>query len=258
MDTYNIVAGLFVGILIGTTGMGGGSLMTPILIWLFGVAPTTAIGTNLCFSALTKLIGSGVYIRNNSVDWLVLRRLSIGSIPAAMTTLWLIHMMGVSCIPDKILMSMLGVVLLLTAVVVLFKPSIYSFFRTVNPYKYIHLKKHQSKATIIMGAILGVTVSLTSIGAGTLTSVVLVYLYPSRMNATRLVGTDIVHAIPLTIVSGFGYLLMGEINFSVLASSLVGSIPGIILGSYVGTNIPEKWLRVAITSVMIIIGCKMI
>ena len=109
-----------------------------------------------------------------------------------------------------------------------------------------------------MGSLLGVTVSLTSIGAGTLGSVILVYLYPLRMNARKLVGTDIIHAIPLTFIAGLGYLMMGQIDFSLLKNLLVGSIPGIVLGSYLGTRIPDKWLRVAITSVMFIIGSKML
>ena len=127
MDSYNIVAGFLVGTVIGTTGMGGGSLMTPVLIWLFGIAPITAIGTNLCFSALTKLIGSGIYISRGSVDWLVLRRLSVGSIPSAIITLWIIHLINITNIPDKILMITLGIILLLTSIVILFKPWLYFF-----------------------------------------------------------------------------------------------------------------------------------
>lgn len=258
MDLNIVTAGLLVGTVIGATGMGGGSLMTPVLVWLFGVAPIVAIGTNLWFSALTKLIGGSIYIRRGSVDWTVLRRLSLGSIPSAIIALWIIHILDFTNVPDSVLMGTLGLVLLLTSAVMLFKPWLLLLCNKRSKKNTKNLNNYQRIATIIMGGVLGITVSFTSIGAGTLGSVILVYLYPLRINTRTLVGTDIIHAIPLTLVAGVGYLLMGQINFAMLGCLLIGSIPGIIIGSFLGARVPDTWLRFAITSVMFIIGSKMI
>ena len=219
--------------------MGGGSLMTPVLVWLFGVAPIVAIGTNLWFAALTKLIGGSIYIRRDSVDWTVLKRLSLGSIPSAIISLWIIHVLDFKNIQDSILMGILGSVLLFTSAVMLCKPWLLSTLDKNS--KRINGKKnsYQKIATILMGGVLGIAVSFTSIGAGTLGTVILVYLYPLRINTRTLVGTDIIHAIPLTLVAGIGYLLMGKINFAMLGCLLIGSIPGIVIGSFLGVRIPD-------------------
>lgn len=231
IDWMNPTAGFGVGLLVGITGVGGGSLMTPILVLLFGVAPAAAVGTDLWFAAITKLVGGTVHHSKGSVDWQVMRRLSLGSIPSAILTLWWLHASGASQMKQGLIVNMLGVVLLLTALAMLLKKLLHSIgtsLRTKAPDTFHHA---QPVATVLAGALLGFLVSLTSVGAGALGTVMLLYLYPFRMTPTRLVGTDIVHAIPLTMVAGTGHLLMGNVNLSLLGQLLLGSIPGIIIGS---------------------------
>jgi uncharacterized protein len=259
MDWWvNAVAGFGVGAIVGVTGVGGGALMTPILVLLFGVAPAAAVGTDLWFAAGTKLVGGMVHHKQGRVDGGVLKLLCLGSLPAAVVTLVWLHLRGVDKVQNGMLMSALGVVLLLTALAMLFKKQAQEFgvrLRTVSP---IDFKRWQSALTLVAGVILGVLVTLTSIGAGALGTVMLVYLYPFRMTPTRLVGTDIVHAIPLTIVAGTGHLLLGNVDLVLLGQLLVGSIPGIVVGSMLAGKLPERGLRIAIAIVLTIAAFKLL
>lgn len=252
------MAGFGVGTIVGITGVGGGALMTPILVLLFGVAPASAIGTDLWFAAITKMVGGAVHHARGTVDRPVLKLLCWGSLPASVATLAWLHLSDASRMKSGLLMTALGVVLLATAVAMLFRKRVQAFglkLRTASP---VDFKRAQPALTVVAGAVLGLLVTLTSIGAGALGAVMLVYLYPFRMTPNRLVGTDIVHAIPLTVVAGTGHLLMGNVDLALLGTLLIGSIPGIVIGSHLSTRMPEQWLRPAIAALLVVAGVKLV
>ena len=258
MDWLHTLAGLLVGIVVGMTGVGGGALMTPILVLLFGFSPAVAVGTDLWFAAITKSVGGFIHHQRGSVDWQVLRRLCLGSLPTSVLTLTWLHFTGNSQIKQGLIMTALGCVLLLTAVAIVFRKRTHALgtaIRTVAPERF---QRAQPIMTVIAGSVLGLLVTLTSVGGGALGIVMLVFLYPLRMNPARLVGTDIVHAIPLTIVAGTGYLLMGSVDLALLGKLLLGSIPGIIIGSMLGNRISESWLRTAIAVILALVGIKLL
>jgi uncharacterized membrane protein YfcA len=258
MNWLNTFAGFGVGIMVGITGVGGGSLMTPILVLLFGVAPASAVGTDLWFAALTKMVGGTIHQRAGSVDWEVLRRLWLGSLPASLLTLLWMYQTGIAQSKPRVLLIALGVVLLLTSAAMLFMARTHAFaraLRTASPGRFLFL---QPSLTVLAGALLGFLVTLTSVSAGALGTALLLYIYPFRMKAARLVGTDIVHAIPLTIVAGVGHMLMGNVNFALLGNLLVGSIPGIAIGSVLAGRTRESYLRVAIAIVLVAVGVKLV
>lgn len=259
MDWWvNAIAGFGVGAVVGVTGVGGGALMTPILVLLFGVAPAAAVGTDLWFAAITKIVGGWVHHSKGSVDHEVLRWLCWGSLPTSVATLAWLHFSHAAKMNSGVLMTALGTVLLLTALAMVFKKRAQAVglqLRTLSP---VDFKRAQPVLTVLAGAILGLLVTLTSIGAGALGAVMLVYLYPFRMTPSRLVGTDIVHAIPLTIVAGTGHLLMGNVDLALLGTLLVGSIPGIVVGSLLGSKLPEQALRTAIAVLLVVAGVKLL
>ncbi len=270
MDWGNTVSGFGVGLLVGLTGVGGGSLMAPILILVFGFAPATAVGTDLWFAGITKSFGGYVHHRQGGVDRQVLLRLLLGSLPAAIITLIILNTTGAHQIKDGIIIRALGGVLILTAIATLFR---HKFIEWSRRYQRLHghdALNLQLPLTIIAGAFLGTMVTLTSVGAGALGVTMILCLYPLRMHANRLVATDIVHAIPLTIIGGIGYALMarnplhvpghvvvGNVDLTLLFRLLIGSIPGIILGSLLTKYIPEKGLRVILALVLVLVGVKM-
>lgn len=258
MDGLNTLAGFGVGMIVGMTGVGGGALMTPILVLLFSVAPAAAVGTDLWFAALTKIVGGTVHHRHSGVDWQVFRRLSLGSLPASAITLWWLYATGASQIKSGFLLNALGAVLLLTAVAMLFRQRIHAFGRSLRSATPERFKRAQPVLTVVAGATLGFLVSLTSVGAGALGTVMLLYLYPLRMTPSRLVGTDIVHAVPLTLLAGAGHLAMGNVDFRLLGFLLLGSVPGVLLGSLVSTKVPQVLLRGAISTVLVAVGSKLL
>lgn len=258
MDWLNAVAGFGVGMMVGATGVGGGALMTPILVLLFGVAPAAAIGTDLWFAAITKMAGGAVHHHQGSVDWIVLRRLALGSLPTAVVTLIVLHLTGASQMKSGLLLNALGGVLLLTALAMIFRKRTHAFGQALRSTAPESFKRAQPGLTVLAGAILGLLVTLTSIGAGALGAVMLLYLYPFRMKPAVLVGTDIVHAIPLALVAGTGHLLLGNVDLVLLGGLLVGSIPGVVLGTLVGGKAPENWLRGAIAVVLMAVGGKLL
>jgi len=259
MDWWiNAIAGFGVGAIVGVTGVGGGSLMAPILVLLFGVAPVSAVGTDLWFAAGTKIVGGFVHHQKGGVDTEVLRWLCYGSLPAAVLTLAWLHFSHAARMQGGVLMTALGAVLLLTALAMVFKKRAQAVgmkLRTTMPADF---KRLQPALTVVAGAILGFLVTLTSIGAGALGTVMLVYLFPFRMTPSRLVGTDIVHAIPLTIVAGTGHLLMGNVDLKLLGTLLLGSVPGIVLGSLLMGKLNEQVLRWAIAAVLVLAGVKLL
>jgi len=248
----NIVAGALVGILVGLTGVGGGSLMSPILILMFGVAPATAVGTDLWFAAATKSVGGAVHHRQGSTDWPVVRLLCLGSLPAAaLTALWLGRTEARGAVPALIPVA-LGALLVLTAVATPFRDRLAR-----------RLARGRAQAgergwpTVLVGAVLGTLVTLTSVGAGALGVSALMLLYPTRMTTRRLVGTDIVHAVPLTLVAGAGHLWLGNVDFALLGSLLAGSIPGIVLGSSLAGHLPERIVRPVLATVLFAVGLRL-
>jgi uncharacterized membrane protein YfcA len=258
MDLAHGLSGLLVGVLVGMTGVGGGSLMAPILILLLGVSPATAVGTDLWFAAITKSVGGAVHHSLGEPDWAVVRRLALGSIPASIVTSLLLAQIDTGQIKHGLIISALGVILIATAVATLSWGRVQGLVLRMDAPMAATYRRRQPALTVLAGALLGVMVTLTSIGAGALGAVMLMALYPVRMTARRLVGTDIVHAVPLTIVAGLGHLVMGNVDFALLGSLLVGSIPGIILGSLLATRLSAGILRPVLALVLAATGLKMI
>ncbi len=258
INWINCAAGFGVGSLVGLTGVGGGSLMAPIMILLFGVAPSTAVGTDLWFAATTKIFGAWIHGKTGTIDKQILRRMFCGSLPAAILTLIWLYVSGTGQSHNQLMFKTLGVTLILTSIAAVFRKRVHAFGERMRGSRPIEFKSWQPALTVVAGAILGFLVTFTSIGAGALGAVMLLYLYPLRLTASSLVGTDIVHAIPLTILAGTGPLLLGNVDYGLLVNLLLGSIPGIVLGSLASTYAPEKIVRSAISLMIAIVGVKMV
>lgn len=258
MDGLQVAAGFAVGALVGLTGVGGGALMTPLLVLLFGVAPATAIGTDLWFATLTKSAGGALHQARGSVDWQVLRRLCLGSLPAAIGTLAWLHASGAARLRSEMLLHALGAVLVLTAVAMLARRRTQALAERLRLRAPAAFKRVQPPLTVAAGALLGVLVTLTSVGAGAIGAVLLLYLYPLRMKPAVLVGTDLMHAVPLTLVAGLGHLWLGHVQWSLLGQLMLGSIPGVLLGAHFATRAPERILRPAIACVLVAAGAKLL
>ena len=257
-DLSTGVAGLLVGAIVGVTGVGGGALMTPILVLLFGVAPTTAVGTDLLYASITKMFGTAVHQKHGTVDWQIVRRLALGSLPAAALTLLFMHVTGEGHVKDGVVIVALGIALIVTALGILFKEPIHELGKRFRLGHSARFKAMQPALTVACGVLLGVMVTLTSVGAGALGTAALVYLYPLRLNAGKLVGTDLAHAIPLTLIAGLGHLTLGNVDLGLMANLLAGSIPGIVLGSLVSARAPVRIVRFAIAIVLLFVAWKMI
>jgi uncharacterized protein len=254
MNSLYMAAGALTGFVIGLTGVGGGALMTPILLSVFGVAPTTAIATDLWFAAVTKLVGARIHHQAGHIDWQIVKRLWAGSLPAAIITALAVSVGNRITALDWLTQG-IGTVVLITALGLLFAPKLSSLARAKRPPP-AKLMAWRPSITIVSGALLGVCVALTSIGAGALGSVLLLYLYPRRMTPHRLVATDLVHATPLAIVAGIGYLITGLVDWRMLVSMLAGSIPAIIAGSFMASKIRGRWVQIALSVVLMAAGIK--
>lgn len=250
-----VASGLMVGTLVGLTGVGGGSLMTPILILLFGIPPVAAVGTDLLYAAATKTVGSFVHGAHHTIEWRIVGRLALGSVPAAVITLLVLNTLGIDSHKANTLVSdVLGVALLVTSAALIFRKRLLSFYaRTVGPLS----PKLTFRCTVATGAVLGMLVASSSVGAGALGVTALILLYP-ELPAVRLVGSDIAHAVPLTLVAGTGHWLLGNINFTLMATLLMGSIPGILIGSVLAPRVPELYLRRAMAVVLAIVAVKLL
>src|SRR3989304_4684192 len=219
------------------TGVGGAARMTPILILLFGVHPATAVGTDLLYAAATKTGGSLVHGLARSIDWRVVKRLASGSVPAAVMTLAVLSHFNLNGEAARSLITLvLSVALFATALVLVFGGSIVAAYR---PHVNELDAKRTTINTVLVGALLGVVVSISSVGAGAMGVIALVLLYPD-LPIVKLVGSDIAHAVPLTLIAGLGHWLMGSVDWHIVASLLVGSLPGIVLGSYFSNRVPER------------------
>ena len=251
-------AGFAVGFIVGMTGVGGGSLMTPLLVLLFGFHPASAVGTDLLYASLTKTAGTAVHHIGGTVEWRVMRLLAFGSVPATIATLLILgqHDLHAGGGMGKLISTVLGVALLLTALSLVLRRTILRFGRSVSASFDRH-RGRQSAATVALGATLGVLVSISSVGAGALGVTVLLLLYP-KLPIVRIVGTDIAHAVPLTLVAGIGYSMLGSVNWPVLVSLLIGSLPGIAVASAVAPRVPDLVLRSILAGLLAMVGLRLV
>jgi uncharacterized membrane protein YfcA len=250
-----VASGFAVGLLVGLTGVGGGSLMTPLLVLLFGMEPRAAVGTDLLYASLTKAAGTAVHGAGGTVEWRVAARLAVGSLPAAVATIVALYMLGpTSKHMSSIISIILGVALILTAICVFARPLLLRLLQAAVPAGFF---AHRVVATITFGALLGVLVSISSVGAGAIGMTALVFLYP-EVPTVRLVGSDIAHAVPLTLIAGLGHWLLGSVDGAILASLLLGSVPGIMLASRVAPRVPELVLRPALAATLTLVGIRML
>ncbi len=252
------LAGLLVGFLVGLTGVGGGSLMTPLLMFAFGVPPMVAVGTDLLFAAITKLAGAVAHGLRRTVEWPVVALLGAGSVPAALaTTAALGHWQAAGAELDALVTSALGTALILTSLALVLKRRLHAVGRELAGRLGGDWTRWRPALTVATGLLLGVLVTLSSVGAGALGAAILLFLYP-RLPTVRVVGTDIAHAVPLTAIAGLGHLQLGSVDLALLGSLLLGSLPGIYLGSYLSANIPERVMRPVLASMLMAIGVKFI
>ena len=256
MDYLYTLSGFAVGAIVGLTGVGGGSLMTPLLVLLFGVPPATAVGTDLLYAALTKAGGTVAHGRKGHIDWAVTGRLAAGSIPAAAITILVLSQMpkGSNTI-GAIIAHGLGFALLLTAIAILFgrKLRAYAEKHDDSPLR----QRYLPAITVAVGALLGVLVTISSVGAGALGVAALFFLYP-KLSPVRIVGSDVAHAVPLTLVAGLGHWLLGSVDWALLGALLLGSLPGIWIGSHLSAKVPEHILRRILASMLVLIGSKLV
>lgn len=252
-----VIAGLVVGFIVGITGVGGGSLMTPILLY-FGVPPASAVGTDLLYAAITKAGGVHVHHKKGNIDWRVAGALALGSLPAAAATLWVLH--SISMDTDRmnaLICTALGYALIFTAIAILCKKQLMDYGRR-NDSWFTHLDPRQQLFfTVITGLVLGSVVTITSIGAGALGTVALFLLFP-LLPTVRLVGTEIAHAVPLTLLAGIGHAGLGNVDWSLLANLLIGSLPGIYLGSHLANRVADHYLRPALAVMLFFVGSKLV
>jgi uncharacterized membrane protein YfcA len=253
IDPLYVVSGFAVGLLVGMTGVGGGSLMTPLLILLFGIHPTTAVGTDLLYAAATKTGGSLVHGLGRSIHWPAVIRLAMGSLPASVATLLVMWQLNLDSSTQRTVVNMvLCFALLLTATSLIFRRSIMERYRK----RLEHVDdKTTAIATVVTGAALGVLVSISSVGAGAVGVTALLLLYP-RLPMVTIVGSDIAHAVPLTLVAGTGHWALGAVDWGLMGVLLMGSLPGIVIGSYSALRVPETVLRVALATVLILVAGK--
>ena len=252
-----VIAGLTVGFIVGMTGVGGGSLMTPILLW-FGIPPTTAVGTDLLYAAFTKMGGVYVHHKKMNINWTITGWLSLGSVPAALVTLCILNSIKTDVTAlNNVIKNALGWALLFTAVAILFKKKLLLLSQKHAGDKFHSESQTQNLLTVAIGVLLGATVTLTSIGAGALGTVTLFFLYP-LLPTPRLVGTEIAHAVPLTLVAGLGHATMGNLDLVLLGQLLLGSLPGIYIGSMLSGKVPDLFLRNAIAIMLFLVGYKLI
>jgi len=246
------VTAFVVGMLVGITGVGGGSLMTPLLILLFGMHPAAAVGTDLLHAAVTRSAGSAVHGLNRTIDWRVARRMAAGSIPAAVITLAAMSALDITS-AAALINAVLTVALVLTAVTLVFRDRIAARYAARLG---VLADKRIAVLTVAAGAIVGVIVSISSVGAGAIGVTALLLLYP-KFPTARIVGTEIAHAVPLTFVAGAGHWFLGAVDLNVFASLILGSVPGILIGSYAAVRIPETALRVVLAATLLAVATKL-
>ncbi len=254
IDWVAVVSGFGIGAIVGMTGVGGGSLMTPLLISVFKLNPAVAIGTDLWFAAVTKTGGAWAHHRHGHVDYRITGLMLAGSIPASLATIALMHFTGITKGWASALTFSLGIALLLTALTVAYKTAWQALGLRLQRW----IPDHRRPAlTVASGVILGVLVSLSSIGAGAIGATLILLLYPN-LEPRRVVGTDIAHAVPLTLVAGIGHATLGHVNWALLGALLIGSIPGIWLGAQLTRSMPDRLVRTLLCVSLVTAGLKVV
>ncbi|MBI3715521.1 MAG: sulfite exporter TauE/SafE family protein [Betaproteobacteria bacterium] len=260
MDFAYSLAGLAVGLVVGLTGVGGGSLMTPLLVLLFGITPSTAVGTDLLYAAITKAGGVAVHGWKKTVDWKIVGWMAAGSVPASALTLLLLSGRTGNQSLDVIFSVSLGIMLLLTALALLFRKALQRravAYHAARSHPGAHADAIKPFSTLALGAFIGVAVSLSSVGAGAVGVTALILLYPT-LPTVRIVGTDIAHAVPLTLVAGLGHALLGHVDGWLLTSLVLGSVPGVMIGSWFATKLPDIYLRHALVVLLLMTGSRLV
>ncbi|ENV34394.1 sulfite exporter TauE/SafE family protein [Acinetobacter gerneri] len=259
-----IIAGMFVGFCVGITGVGGGSLMTPILIGLFKIEPHIAIGTDLIYAAISKFCGSLVHAKKLNIVWPIVIWLAVGSIPASFATTWVLdHYLSQSTTYKTVLTSVLGFMLTLTGISIVFRSKIEKFFNRKRDEQVQTLEQekqsvqHKRVYIVIMGIVLGVFVTLSSVGAGAFGVMALILMFPN-LPMIRIIGSDVVHAVMLTLVAGLGHMSSGNVDFHLLGWLLLGSIPAIIIGTLISSRLPEKLIRKILGITLFALGINFI
>jgi uncharacterized protein len=250
------MAGLVVGVIVGLTGVGGGSLMTPILTLVFGIPANIAVGTDLAFAAATKGVGTAVHGLRGTVRWQAVRWLLAGSIPAALLTLWGLHLWGTDHVSfNQVIGRVIGGCVLLTVLSLLFRAKLLAWLKA-NP-RYILSPRMRGWVLLAGGAVIGALVTVSSIGAGAVGATFLLMVNP-EWEPAEVAGTDIAYAVPLTLVAGLGHAALGTVNWALLMGLLLGSVPGIAFGSYIAKSLPERWVRSVLIGVLTLTGLKLI
>ena len=256
MDISYSIAGFVVGAIVGFTGVGGGSLMTPLLVLVFHVAPVTAVGTDLLYAAFTKMGGAAAHGWKGTVDWRIAGRMAAGSLPgAAIALLALSHSGARGNATNALVSTSLGLMLVATALAIAFRARLHDW---ASRSRFgLWTRRHQLGATVAAGAFLGVAVTISSVGAGAVGVTALLLLYPA-LATTRIVGTDIAHAVPLTLAAGLGHAWFGNVDWTLLGALLAGSIPGIVLGSHFAVRLPELAVRRTLAALLLFAGAKLV
>lgn len=248
------VAGFVVGMLVGMTGVGGGSLMTPVLILLFGIHPAVAVGTDLLHAAVTKTAGTLVHGFSRTIDWNIVRRLALGSMPMTAVVILAMSAVDINGATGRVLINVvLTIALVVTMMVLIFRDRIVKYYADrlgkLTP-------KQTGVLTVLAGGVLGTIVSVSSVGAGAIGATCLILLYP-KLPTARIVGSDIAHAVPLTLLAGIGHWALGSIDLQIFGYLILGSVPGILLGSFLAIRIPEHALRVVLALVLMVATAKL-
>lgn len=247
-----IMAGAAVGLAVGITGVGGGSLMTPLLL-AFGFPLHIAVGTDLMYAAVTKAGGVYSYATHDNIRWDLAGLLAAGSLPcAALTIVALKYLFNEPNDYAPVITTTLGLMLILTSLVLIFRSRLRDFASTMSRL----FSQHVSLATVAMGAALGVLVTLSSVGAAAIATAIVMLLYP-RLKGIQVVGTNLAHAVPLTLVAGLGHLFLGNVDLLLLLSLLIGSIPAIHMGSRLAKHIPDRVMQPILATTLFGVGIKL-
>lgn len=256
MSVTYVLSGFAVGVLVGMTGVGGGSLMTPLLTLLFGVAPSVAVGTDLAFASLTKTVGTVTHRSKGNVHWEIVFRLCAGALPAALIATYALHRFGaLDPAIGQVIRYSIAVSVLLTVISLMFRSSLLAWVHA-SPHRQLQ-GRALSAGTVLAGAVLGTLVTVSSIGAGAIGATLLLMLYP-RLSPAEIAGTDIAYAVPLTAIAAAGHWWLGSINWALLATLLVGSVPGITLGSWLARAVPERIARGVLAVTLTGVAAKLI
>ncbi len=254
IDPYIVLGSAIVGLLVGMTGAGGGALMTPMLILLFGVKPGAAISSDLVAAVVMRPLGAAVHMRAGTVNFHLVRWMVLGSVPAAFLGAYLLHLMGHAKSAEHNIEVALGAALLVGATAMVLR---YVLDRRQGQDRRadVHELRPRPLPTIAVGIVGGVIVGMTSVGSGSLMIVLLLFLYP-MIGAKQLVGTDLTQAVPLTLAAALGALIFGHVEFGVTGSLIIGSVPGVVVGSWLSSTIPDRYVRPAIAFVIFASGLK--